>query len=148
MRNHALMTKEAARPGLAAMQRAPALRSILLGAGARPKLRVGAVDDPAEAEADRVADKIMRMPDPKLVSAASEPPPDQRSILRRKCAHCDEEERVQRKEAQGASHAGTALSPAAESAVSSLGPGAPLPASERAFFEPRIRTLAGPCAGA
>jgi Domain of unknown function (DUF4157) len=136
MRTHALVTREAARPGLAAMQRAPALRSILLGAGAQPKLRVGAVDDPAEAEADRTADRIMRMPDPKLVSAASEPPPDQRSILRRKCAHC--EEKVQRKETQGASHAGGSLSPAAESAVSSLGPGAPLPASERAFFEPRF----------
>ena len=138
MHTHALMTREAARPGLAPPLRTPALRSILLGAGAQPKLRVGAVDDPAEAEADRVADRIMRMPDPKLVSAASEPPPDQRGILRRKCAHCEEEERVQRKETLGTSHAGGALSPAAEAAMSSLGPGAPLPASERAFFEPRF----------
>ena len=125
MRTHAVMTKEAARPGLAPPLRTPALRSILLGAGAQPKLRVGAVDDPAEAEADRTADRIMRMP-------------DQRGILRRKCALCDEEEKMRRKETRGASHAGGPLSPAAEAAVSSLGPGAPLPASERAFFEPRF----------
>jgi Domain of unknown function (DUF4157)/Lipase (class 3) len=140
MQTHALMTKQTASPALAPPQRAPALRSILLNAGAQPKLRVGAVDDPAEAEADRVADRIMRMPEPRLVSSASEPPPDQRNILRRKCAHCEEEEKVQRKKLPGAaaSHAGGALSPAAEAAVNSLGPGAPLPASERAFFEPRF----------
>ena len=138
MRIHALTTKEAAKPGLVPPLRTPALRSILLGAGAQPKLRVGAVDDPAEAEADRVADKIMCMPDPGLAATASEPPRDQRSILRRKCVQCEEEEKIQRKEMQGPSYAGGALSPAAEVAVNSLGTGAPLPASERAFFEPRF----------
>ncbi|WP_143306507.1 eCIS core domain-containing protein [Chitinophaga vietnamensis] len=46
------------------------------------RLSVGAVDDPLEAEADAMADKVMRMPDPMLIQ--------------RKCAHCEAEEQVQR----------------------------------------------------
>ena len=41
------------------------------------KLRVGAVDDPLEREADSVADSVMRMPDT--------------AVLHRKCAACEEE---------------------------------------------------------
>src|SRR5690606_6427939 len=47
------------------------------------KLKVGSVNDPLEAEADAVADQIMRMPES--------------AIIQRKCAHCEEEEVVQRK---------------------------------------------------
>ena len=51
----------------------------------QPKLVVGAVNDPLEHEADRVADEVMRMPDPD-VSVAAAPPQ-----VSRKCAACDEE---------------------------------------------------------
>ena len=34
----------------------------------QPKLTIGAVNDPAEAEADRVADQVMRMPAQKTSS--------------------------------------------------------------------------------
>jgi hypothetical protein len=42
------------------------------------KLRVGAVDDPLEREADSIADSVMRMPDT--------------AVLHRKCAACEEEQ--------------------------------------------------------
>lgn len=45
------------------------------------KLRIGAVNDPLEHEADRVADQVMRMPAPELSVAAAPS-----GILRRKCA--------------------------------------------------------------
>jgi len=49
----------------------------------QPKLTVGDVDDPLEAEADAVADQVMRT--------------DTQPFVQRKCAHCEEEERAQRK---------------------------------------------------
>jgi hypothetical protein len=48
----------------------------------QPKLAVGAVDDPLEAEADAMADRIMRMPE---------------TLLQRKRSQCEEEENLQRK---------------------------------------------------
>ncbi len=47
------------------------------------KLTVGAVDDPLEAEADTMADHVMRMP--------------AQSFIQRKCEHCEEEEKAHRK---------------------------------------------------
>ncbi len=56
----------------------------------QPKLAIGAVNDPLEHEADRVADQVMRMPDRDL-SITGAP-----AQLSRKCAACEEEERVQK----------------------------------------------------
>ncbi len=47
------------------------------------KLSIGATDDPLEHEADAMADKVMRMPG--------------QNFIQRKCAHCEEEEKAQRK---------------------------------------------------
>jgi hypothetical protein len=47
------------------------------------KLTVGPADDPMEAEADAMADKVMRMPE--------------NNFIQRKCSHCEEEEKAQRK---------------------------------------------------
>ena len=53
------------------------------------KLAVGPTDDPLEHEADRIADQVMRMPDPAdrppVVGSAS------RAGLQRACASCEEE---------------------------------------------------------
>src|SRR5215471_10176117 len=49
------------------------------------KLAIGAVNDPLEHEADRVAEQVMRMPGSATVSRGS---PLQ---LNRKCAECEEE---------------------------------------------------------
>ena len=35
----------------------------ILWAGAQPKLKIGAINDPAKIQADRVADQVMRMPE-------------------------------------------------------------------------------------
>jgi hypothetical protein len=43
------------------LQAPPNLSAILRGTGIHPKLRVGAVDDPLEREADHVADKVLLM---------------------------------------------------------------------------------------
>jgi Domain of unknown function (DUF4157) len=108
----------------------------------QPKLRVGAVDDPAEHEADRLADRVMRLPEP--------------AVQRACCAGCASggacADQVQRAATPGPvlPHGGRVDS----SLVSSLGPGRPLPAAERGFFEPRfgadlsaVRLHSGPQAG-
>lgn len=112
----------------------PTVNSVLHSASPhiQTKLTVGAPDDPLEREADRVADAVMRMPDPganarSFQSANAAPVPSRHPVedsgptgpfadapdasgrtfplaavsldgvspveLRRKCAHCEEEER-------------------------------------------------------
>ena len=107
-------------------------------------LMIGGIHDPAEKAADRMADRVMRMP-------ASQP------IVHRKCEGCegvekkarrvpeeaDKEEIVQTKPvskpAAVAPGAGAvAASPGAASAIRSMGTGKPLARTERAFFEPRF----------
>lgn len=53
------------------------------GVSIQRRLTVGSPDDPLEHEADAMADKVMRMPEP--------------SFIQRKCAHCDEHDKAQRK---------------------------------------------------
>src|SRR5262245_41144785 len=50
------------------------------------KLKIGAVNDPLEHEADRVADQVMSMPAPEVSISAT--PPE----ISRKCAECEGEE--------------------------------------------------------
>jgi Domain of unknown function (DUF4157) len=57
-------------------------KEALQGIFIQRKLTIGAVDDPLEQEADAMADKVMRMPE--------------QPFVQRKCARCDEEEKVQR----------------------------------------------------
>lgn len=122
-------------------QTAQALGQIL-----RPKLTLGAPDDAQEREADTLADRVMRIP------AATSTADGER--LQRKCAACQEEdeERVRRspqpeeeveEEVQAkAGGAGPDAGPVAVDTASRIqgrqGRGAPLPANERAFFEPRF----------
>jgi uncharacterized protein DUF4157 len=108
--------------------------SLVRGSASRkiqPKLSISAPGDAYEQEADRVADTIMRMPDPgaHITAAASS------QVVQRMCPECDEEEKLHRK-ASGAEdlHAGTAL----ESEIAGLSGGQPLSLAERAFFEPRF----------
>ena len=92
------------------------------------KLEVGATNDPLEHEADRVADRVMRMPDPGI---AISPAPLQ---LSRKCAACEEDEKLQKKPA-GPQRAAEAPAIVHEVLRS---PGRPLDPASRAFFEPRF----------
>ena len=111
--------------------------------GVQPKLKIGAVNDPAEVEADRVADQVMRMPAPANDSAqifTKANPSD----INRKCTDCGDEDKIQRKEIadirmkETGGTGGHTASAESSSAINSLGSGSPLPASERAFFEPRF----------
>lgn len=138
----------------------PGISHILHGPRLQPKLKVGAVNDPAEAEADRMAEQVMRMPGPEIaggspaISTHSGAAP-----VRRLCGGCEEElnrkpatDRVQRMsnaegtgtdeeeivQAKAQPGQDVSLSPASESAIRSLGSGTRLPPSETAFFQPRF----------
>jgi len=93
------------------------------------KLEVGSVNDPLEHQADRVADQVMRMPAPE-VSVAAAPPQ-----VSRKCAECQEEEKLQRK--SDVPQAATGEAPAIVHEVL-RSPGQSLDAATRGFFEPRF----------
>ncbi|MDQ6867026.1 MAG: DUF4157 domain-containing protein [Pseudomonadota bacterium] len=101
--------------------------------GLQPKLAIGAINDPIEHEADRIADQVMRMPDPDLSIAAT---PAQ---LSRKCAACAKEEKtqtVQTKPAGSAESTASEAPPIVHKVLSS--PGQPLDMATRAFMEPRF----------
>lgn len=76
------------------------------------KLAVGEVDDPLEREADRVADQVMRMSDPRLGNG------DRSAVLQRKCAECEEKDQeLSRKESCNAAtpdRAGKPITPEPE----------------------------------
>ncbi len=90
-------------------------------------LTVGSVDDPMEYEADAMADRVMRMPEP---------------FVQRKCAAC-EEENVQRKPLSSfIQRKGTSNVRASEAVAaginSSRGNGQNLDAGTRSFMENRF----------
>jgi outer membrane protein OmpA-like peptidoglycan-associated protein len=98
----------------------------------QPKLAVGPADDEFEREADRVAERVMRMPDP--VSRTLQGAP---AIVQRRCKECEEEDKKLQGKAEGGG--GLRVSPDVESQIAGLkGAGRPLPASVRSYFEPRF----------
>lgn len=97
--------------------RIPVMTPVLL------KATVSSPGDPYEREADEVADKVMRMPAPAGDG------------LQRKCAGCEEENKVQRK-GDGGAVDGMAAPPIVDEVLRS--PGQPLDAGARAFMEPRF----------
>lgn len=118
----------------------------------QPKLRIGAPGDRYEREADRVADRVMRMPD----AGMGEVQRAQRGIQRKcaacssgagPCPKCEEEARLQRKPVPGSvspvMQRGQDRPPAAASRDDTPvnltpGGGRPLAAATRSFFEPRF----------
>jgi outer membrane protein OmpA-like peptidoglycan-associated protein len=94
------------------------------------KLALGRVDDPLEDEADRIADRVMRMPDPEI-STTSAP-----LQISRKCAACEEDETVRKKPAGKAEIAATEAPGTVREILRSSG--RPLDASSLAYFEPRF----------
>jgi hypothetical protein len=111
-------------------------------AGIQAKLVVGQPGDKYEQEADRVADAVMRMPEPRVRQPVEEekegsmqtPFAEQISPLVRRQIELEEEETLLSKEIPGQT---SEVNPDLESAINSLkGGGQPLPGSSRAFFEP------------
>jgi len=96
------------------------------------QLAIGRTDDPLEHEADRAADQVMRMPEPDAVPGGA---PQQVS---RKCAACEEEASgmLSPKRADVAGHEAEQAPDSVHAALH--GPGQPLDAASRAFFEPRF----------
>ena len=81
---------------------------------------IGAATDPAERDADAAADRAMRMAPPLSAEPGGVGPA------------------IRREAARGAAAAAAPAGPSARGALASLGKGMPLPAAERAFFEPRF----------
>jgi hypothetical protein len=97
----------------------------------QPKLTINQPNDIYEQEADAMADKVMRMEQPG-VQLKSLPI----SSVQRKCEHCEDEEKVQRKENNGEE---TTADNNLENYVGGLGSaGQPLPNEARNFYEPRF----------
>jgi hypothetical protein len=94
----ALQKKENARPGkgnfFGSSNRSPFFQ---------PKLTVNAPNDTYEAEADAVAEKVMRMPATNSSVQTSLSTPVSVTAISRKCSHCEEEEKLQRKEKENES---------------------------------------------
>lgn len=97
----------------------------------QPKLSIGAVDDPLEHEADRVADQVMRKG-----SGPPSPFSSQGQALSRKCATCDEDEEKNTLQMKPAGAAATAAPPVVHEALRNRGQ--PLDHATRAFMEPRF----------
>ena len=144
-RSHAAPARQATR----AVRPRSDVRDALRGLRVQAKLTVGPAHDAHEAEADRVVDHVMRMGGGSRADhAAPSISPfgaGASSSAQRVCAECEEEmqrkptsESVQRLSGPKQDAAPTMTS-GTESTIRSLqGSGAPLPASERAFFEPRF----------
>lgn len=104
--------------------------------GIQTKLKVSEPGDQCEREADRTADRVMRM------RAPPQPPGDVTNAgaeVQRKCKACkyEDEEVVRRKSDSG--NAGSASTvPSSMPEFSALGGGRPLNAAARRFFEPRF----------
>lgn len=128
----------AARSSSQSLRPHPEVRRLLSRPKPQAKLEVGSTHNPHEAEADRVADQVMRMPEAGAPRAGTAPAP----IVQRMCPDCEDE--MQRKpspvlQRSAAGADGGTMDGATEHAVRGLrGGGKPLPASERAFFEPRF----------
>ncbi|MBL7745890.1 MAG: DUF4157 domain-containing protein [Chitinophagaceae bacterium] len=96
------------------------------------KLAIGAPDDPLEDEADTMADTIMRMPE--------------QSYIQRKCSHCEEEEKLQRKPLvsfiqRKESSAGAVASDAITNQIhSSKGSGSSMDSHTQSFMQSRFGT--------
>jgi hypothetical protein len=107
------------------------------------KLAVGAADDAFEREADQIADRVMRMPEPAAAIATAAAPRISRKCAcggdagaSGECAECQEkrEGTLQRRAANGARS--EAVPPIVHEVLRS--PGTQLDQATRSFFEPRV----------
>jgi hypothetical protein len=108
-------------PALLALQRTHGNQYVQrVVTGIQAKLKVGQPGDKYEQEADRVADAVMRMPEPGVQRQPEE----------------EKEEELQAKDRPSQT---TEVTPNLESRINAIkGVGQPLPVSSRAFFEPRF----------
>ena len=101
------------------------------------KLSISAPGDMYEQEADRVADQVMRMPDPSLERSSINSTPIRALSLPRKCATCEDEELQRKSQNSNATTPSSGLETVSATLRQS---GSPLDANIRNFFEPRFGT--------
>ena len=122
-----------------------AVEKLIKSGALQAKLKIGQPGDIYEQEADRVAEQVMRMPEPKASNETGVSNPALKNSIQRKCPGCnkgtkvekeDEGEKLQKKEVAGSTHE---FAPELESSISAVrGGGQPLTESVRAFHEPRF----------
>jgi hypothetical protein len=125
-----------------------AMQRLLRSGAIQAKLTISQPDDPSEQEADRVAEEVMRMPDPRTSKMMPVSRPAHDKPIQRLCEECEEElhrqpmEEVEEEETLRAKTAPghtSEVTPDVEADVNALRDGGqPLPDSVRAFFEPRF----------
>ncbi len=120
---------------------------ILHSTGAQAKLTIGQPNDKYEQEADRVADQVMRMPDPKLQRQPENEEEEETlqtnplvdnitPVIQRQEEPPEEDEEAQAKEDGGSA---TSVSTSVESGINTIrSGGSALSESTRSFFEPRF----------
>jgi hypothetical protein len=130
------------------------MQRLLRSGRIQPRPTIGSADDAYEEEADRVAEQVMRMPDPRLqrqIEPEEEEEEEEEEVLQpkrlaeqitpliqRQAEPEDEEEEgiIQTKRAGGPTRQ---ISPSLAAQIHALGGrGRPLTQSERGFFEPRF----------
>jgi len=109
-----------------------AVQRLLRSRVIQARLNISQPGDPFEQEADRVAEKVMRMPAPAVQRAcapcSSGGPP---------CSKCEsEQEKLVQRRVEPSTDSVQASVP--DNFLHNLGPGQPLDLSTRAFFEPRF----------
>ena len=112
------------------------------------KLQVSAPEDESEQEADRVADTVMRMPEPTVSRQAVVQPVSShiKPLAQRACDKCEDEKQQDQAEAGEMVHRESGAQTAAPRVTNSVaanihalnGGGSPLSNTTRAFFEPRF----------
>jgi hypothetical protein len=136
-------------PVLLALQRTHGNRYVQrVVTGIQAKLVVGQPGDMYEQEADRVADAVMRMPEPEVQRQAEEEEKEEEEIIRTKplaeqitplIQRQSEEEEEKILQTKEVSWQSSELTSDFESRIQALkGGGQPLPESARDFFEPRF----------
>ncbi|MBU3967812.1 MAG: DUF4157 domain-containing protein [Euryarchaeota archaeon] len=115
-----------------------AVQKYMKSGALQAKLKIGAPDDFYEQEADRVADAVLRMPQPQVSEVVHS---DRTRGIQRQCPRCTkknakEEEVIQTKVAAG--HTPKVTLDVDNSIRGIRGGGQSLPESVRSFFEPRF----------
>jgi hypothetical protein len=134
--------KPAFQPSFTALTTAPEIQA---------KLKIGEPNDKYEQEADRVAEQVMRMPEPEPGNQPARTTPSIGQRIQRLCPECeeelhrqpideDDEDKEMSLQAKGnTERVAPEVTPGLESRIQSLeGGGQPFPESVRAFFEPRL----------
>nr|CAI64369.1 hypothetical protein [uncultured archaeon] len=125
-----------------------AVERLIKSGALQAKLRIGQPGDVYEQEADRVADAVMRMPEPG-VQRQVEPEEEEEEVLQTKLLvdhitplvqrQVEEEEEEEMLQAKSRKDATPEVSNDLESQINAIkGGGRPLAKSERAYFDPRF----------